>query len=214
MVTFRVVIKTFKRTPDYLNETMKNLARAGVLASPHLVRLDVHDGVGITMHQNAQRCIELAAEGDHDFAMVLEDDLDFCDNFLENVALWLEDFAVEEKNMYVLGANYSQIHMVTERGGRAWAYPVGAFYGAQALLWRRKDAEELAQWLGPDPDYNGIKNHGHDLKLQQWGKTHGIEFFTASAPCMVQHIGEQSGINNRFFQFPWGGRDWKYEKAS
>jgi len=117
--------------------------------------------------------------------------------------------------MYVLGANYAQIQMVHERqGDGAWAYPVGGFYGAQALVWRKRDALQLAEWLGPDPDYNGTKNHGHDLKLQQWGKKLGIDYFTASVPCMVQHIGEQSGIGNRFFQFPWGGREWSYKRKA
>jgi hypothetical protein len=130
------------------------------------------------------------------------------------VAAWLEDYVVPEPQMYVLGANYPQIQAAHEQKKTAWAYPVRAFYGAQALVWKREVAAQLAEWLGPDPTYNGIREHGHDLLLQTWGKGQGIEHFIASAPCMVQHIGGESGIGNQFFQFPWGGRDWRYERRA
>jgi hypothetical protein len=149
--------------------------------------------------------------------MVLEDDLDFCDEFLEQVVPWLEDHP--DYLMYVLGANYAQIQGIAERGGSGWRYPADVFYGAQALVWRREEAAQLAEWLGPDPFYvNGdgkkVRDHGHDLLLQRWARERKAEYFLASTPCMVQHIGEESGINNRFFQFPWGGRNWRYERRA
>lgn len=234
MVKIGVVIKTKDRSPrrNYLGDTYKNLERAGVLASSHLAFLKIMDsGSSVqffkdnlplqfdarnvfshprTLHQNAARCIQLASEGFHTYAMVIEDDLDFSDGFLESVVAWLQDHP--GSLMYALGANYAQIQGVAERGQSAWNYPVGAFYGAQALVWRREDAAQLAQWLGPDPNYNGVKDHGHDLLLQRWARERGFEFFLAAAPCMVQHIGNESGIGNRFFQFPWGGREWRYER--
>lgn len=240
MVKINVAIKTADRSPrrNFLGETLRNLARAGVLDSPHLgfitvvnsvaderwlrshVPLSLWPGVDSanrTLHQNAQRCIELASIGsipEPGWAMVLEDDLDVCDDFLGQTVAWLEDRAVESPQMYVLGANYEQIERVAAAGGSAWAYPVNAFYGAQALVWRRKDAAQLAAWLGPNPSYNGITDHGHDLKLQAWGKEQGLMHFIASAPCLVQHVGGESSIGNRFFQFPWGGRDWRYGKVT
>lgn len=236
MVTIGAVIKTKDRSPkrNYLGETYKNLERAGVLASSHLAFLKIMDsGSPVqffkdnlplqldarnlfthprTLQQNAARCIQLASVGTHDFAMVLEDDLDFCDEFLEQVVAWLEDNP--HYLMYVLGANYDQIRHIVEKGGSVWHYPVTAFYGAQALVWRREDAAQLAEWLGPDPHRNGTRDHGHDLLLQEWGKSRGVEHFLASAPCMVQHIGVQSGIGNRYFQFPWGGREWRYAQVT
>jgi hypothetical protein len=249
MRTVSIAIKTKDRSPrkNYLGETLANMERAGVFRTRHLADLHIVDSgtetwartvsMGVmdtvfqvdsasrTLHQNAARCIELAGSGSADWAMVLEDDLDFCDQFLESVVAWLEDHRVEMPQMYALGANYSQLNCV-DKGQGYWPYPVGAFYGAQALVWRREVAAELAKWLGPDPfivareeevrlghsPRSGIqvRNHGHDLLLQRWGKQQGLTHFVASAPCMVQHVGNESGIGNKFFQFPWGGRDWRY----
>jgi hypothetical protein len=240
MSTFSIAIKTKDRSPrkNYLAETVQNLSRAGVLRSELLASMIIVnstedsawmvaddfplegrpwliDSVDRSLHQNAAASIRWAAEPDADYAMVLEDDLDFSDDFLESVSAWIEDNAVSRPQMFALGANYSQI----QSARTVWAYPVSAFYGAQALVWKREDAQQLAEWLGPDPFYIGkdgqiIRNHGHDLLLQRWGKQQGLSHFVASAPCMVQHIGEESGIGNRFFSFPWGGRDWRYERRA
>jgi len=236
VVKLVIAIKTKDRSPNknYVRDTLANLERAGVMDSPHLLDLGIVDSGSRpafvkdlratdwpvdsavrTLHQNAARCIEaVGADKRADYGMVLEDDLDFCDRFLEQVVAWLEDHEVDYPQMYVLGANFDQIRRVAEMGGQAWAYPVTAFYGAQALVWKRQHAAQLAGWLGPDPQYNGVTDHGHDLLLQQWGKSIQLTHFVASAPCMVQHIGNESGIGNRFFQFPWGGRDWEYRRAA
>lgn len=212
MVTFNIAVKTSDRSPrkNFLEETLRNFERAGGLSSKHLASLTIVDSSERTLHENAQTCIEFAGLDGASHAMVLEDDLDFCDGFLESAAGWIEDHPGHL--MYVLGANYEQIEGRAARGERYWSYPVGAFYGAQALVWPQAVAAELAAWLGPHPAYNGCTDHGHDLLLQQWGKKEGLTHFLASAPCMVQHIGNESGIGNRFFQFPWGGRSWRYAK--
>jgi hypothetical protein len=221
---------------NYLGETLTNLERSGALrfrsplSSLHIVdsgspelakflvsqvpdsfvpRAEFHSGRW-TLHQTAQRAIAAVA-GDPcaNWCLVLEDDLDFCDRFLESVVGWLDDHARDDRLMYAFGANYIQIASHFRAG--EWDYPVGAFYGAQALAWKREDAAQLAEWLGPDPNYNGIRDHGHDLLLQQWGKSRGLTHFLASAPSFVQHVGVESGINNRFFEFvTWPGRDWYY----
>lgn len=209
-----IVIKSMRRVgTNYLATTIDNLDRAGVGASAHLASFGIQDGTGLTLHQNAQRAIARAAAPGADYAMVLEDDLDFVDDFLENALAWVENHP--DELMYVLGANYAQIQAAMARGRDFWPYPVTAFYGAQALVWHREDAEELAKWLGPDPSYNGITDHGHDLKLQAWGKHRGATHFIASAPSMVQHIGRQSGIGNRFFQFEsFPGHEWVYKRRT
>jgi hypothetical protein len=216
VATVSIAIKTRDRAPrkDFLEETMENLRRAGIHKSAHFDSLFVVDGAERTLHQNAQTCIEVASiRKTAKYTMVLEDDLDFVNDFLENAVAWLE--ANPGFEMYALGANYAQIVSAVRKGRDYWLYPVGAFYGAQALVWRRETAEQLAKWLGPDPEYNGVRDHGHDLKLQQWGRERGAEFFLASAPSMVQHIGNESGIGNRFFQFEsFPGHEWKYERRS
>jgi hypothetical protein len=233
--TIAVAIKTAKRgkdRKDYLQETLENLYRSVKgsralsfplftvhtegpvcrllsLAVPAPVR--VLDGPHRTLHQNACMSIAIAADAETDWAMVLEDDLDFCDDFIGSVLRWLYRNEREGCPMYAFGANYTQIQSCVARKAQFWTYPVSAFYGAQALVWRSAVAKNLAEWLGPDPDYNGVRDHGHDLLLQKWGHLY-TRFFLASAPSFVQHIGEESGIGNRFFRFPsWPGRDWRYE---
>src|SRR5690606_22110405 len=129
--------------------------------------------------------IAIAAASGARWAMVIEDDIDVCADFLESVETWLEEHARADRLMYALGANYAQIEFVAAQGGTEWAYPVPAFYGAQALAWAREDAAQLAEWLGPDPSYDGKRDHGHDLLLQRWGATRGLRFFAAAAPCFV-----------------------------
>lgn len=211
-----VVVKTYDRAPrrNYLDETIENFHRSmghrGDQANSYSEALLVQHGEGLTLHQNAARAIRLGVQQGRPWVLVLEDDLDFCQDFLGSVARWLGDWADEQYPMYVFGANYQQVRKRWEAGCCYWSYPVGSFYGAQALCWRREVAGELVDWLGEDPHYNGVRSHGHDLLLQRWGKERGAQYFRASAPSLVQHIGEQSSINNRFFQFPWGGREWSY----
>lgn len=226
---------------NYLGETVRNMERAGVFRSLLLHSLTIVDSGSPdfsdffrvemydadrraangrmtqvmsgrwTLHQTAAAAIREVAATGAQWCMVLEDDLDFCDRFLESVVGWLEDHARDDRRMYAFGANYAQIASRLSAG--EWDYPVGSFYGAQALAWKRKDAAQLAEWLGPDPSYRGVRDHGHDLLLQQWGKAVGLTHFLASAPSFVQHVGSDSGINNRFFQFAtWPGRGWKYSR--
>jgi len=222
-------IKTCPRAgTDYLQQTLTNLQRA---THDQTLALAVTDGRGLTLHQNAAQAIRLGVDLGTPWVLVLEDDLDFCDDFLGSVARWLTDHAemtgrlsasdnglvIEPHLMYVFGANYSQIEREMARGRTWWDYPAHAFYGAQALCWRRAVAAELVAWLGSDPYYEGadgqeIRDHGHDLLLQRWGRTKEHTHFLASAPSFVQHVGEVSGIGNRFFRFEnWPGRAWRYE---
>jgi hypothetical protein len=169
----------------------------------------------LTLHQNAARSIRLAATAGAEWAMVIEDDIDFCDDFLGSTLRWVHDVEAtgEKFPMYVLGANYAQIQAARHSGQIFWHYPCKAFYGNQALLWRADVAQRLGEWLGPDPSYNGVRDHGHDLLLQRWGhEKMKADCFCASVPSFVEHVGEKSGIGNRHFHFPsWPGRDWKYE---
>lgn len=240
-VMIDVAVKTIDRGPkrNYLGETLSNLTRSGVFKSPNLGQmtlvdqsldsaafmrsqkaehLTVDNSASRTMHQNAQRCIELVGSGSAEWGLVIEDDIDTCDWFLESVADWLEDHEVEGPMMYVFGANYAQIRHAVKLGRTAWTYPCSAFYGALACAWRREVAKELAAWLGPDPGYinkdgGKIRNRGHDLMLGRWGHAMKLKHFLASCPCFIQHIGLESGLDNKKIQYAgFAGRDWRYRR--
>jgi len=234
--TIAIGIKTADRSPrhNYLADTFGNLARAGVLLSPHLHSITIYDsgaedwtrhapyiahvdrpmpGCRRTLHENASAAIRETAAKGADWTLVLEDDLDFCARFLESTLAWAERVVKEHRPylMYVLGANYSQIVDARRTKKLVWNYPVGSFYGAQALLWRTETARELGEWLGPSPNYNGVENHGHDLLLGRWGREREETHFAASVPSFVQHIGKESGIGNKTFGFTsWPGRTWSF----
>ena len=228
--------------PNYLRRTLENLQRAGVFDSRHLAGdvVLVDSGVGPdprvflateangfprvrvdsaprTLHQNAAHAIRVAAQNEQaDWALVLEDDIDVCARFLESVAKWLEDHAVDGLMLYSFGANYAQIRQCRARGEAVWMYPCHAFYGALACAWRREHAAALAEWLGQDPgliqkDGEKVRDRGHDLLLGRWGRTMGLAHFRASAPCFIQHIGLESGLGNRKIEYGgWSGPTWSY----
>lgn len=183
--------------------------------SSHRLLIDLCADEGRTLHQTASLAIRRGAETLAPWVLVIEDDIDVCDQFVDGVVAWLEDHATPAQVLYAFGANYAQIQRAVIKGATLWPYPVGAFYGAQAVAWSHEDALQLADWLGPDPSYDGVRNHGHDLLLGRWGRSRGLTHFAASAPSFVEHIGKGSGINNKFFRFAsWPGPGWRYRSRA
>lgn len=219
--------------PNFLGATIQNLRRAGVFKSPHLGRVWIVDGgssqparflaaAGLgnvmdfayvfdtrprTLQQNAQRAIEVVGGGESKWGMVMEDDIDVIDGFLDRAVEWLETHQLHDPCMYVFGANYTAIQEAWSRRLPVWMYPVDDFYGALCCAWTRGQAAQLAEWLGPDPyivnkEGYEVRHHGHDLHLARWGKAMGLSHFLCTAPNYVQHIGEHSGLNNRMIRYP------------
>jgi len=196
---------------------------------------------GCTRQQNGARAIRYAAavEG-ADWVMKLEDDLDFLDSFIESTVAWLEDHGNAAVPMFALGATFQfvgqskyqeegesvlgpgssfpTVRAMLARGDRIAGYPVRGFWGAQALIWKRPMAQHLADYLGEDPAlWDGKEYHrdrGHDLMLQLWGQELGAKAFGIAIPAFVQHIGKQSNIQNPFFEFPFPGRSWTYQRRT
>lgn len=204
-----------------------------------------HEYVGpparCTRQQNAARAIRYGAMNrSGDWVMKLEDDLDFVDGFMDTVVAWLEDYGNAAVPMFSLASTYEtvstsiyaqpgetvlspgpsfpRVRAMMARGDAIAAYPVAGFWGAQALVWRRQMAENLAAWLGQDPYlWDGKEQHrerGHDLLLQVWGKQLRAKAFGVAIPSFVQHIGRQSNIQNKFFEFPFPGRSWSYQRRT
>lgn len=202
--------------PDYI--------RRAVSGDPALdgAPLEIDSAGERSLHANAARAIQRAAATEGaDYALVLEDDTDFCDDFLGSVARWLADHDDGLPNMFAFGANYRQIGAAWRRGETSWPYPCNSFYGAVACAWRREWALDVLDWYGPDPAYlnqdgSRIYDRGHDLMLGRWGRErHGLRHYVASAPCFVQHVGEESGLGNRVITYgSWCGPGWSYPRGN
>lgn len=195
---------------------------------------------GCTRQQNGARAIRFGAETDADWVLKLEDDLDFVDAFMDTTVGWLADHGNAAVPMFSLASTYEtvstsiykadgetvlgpgdsfpRVRAMMARGDAIAAYPVMGFWGAQALLWRRPIAKNLADWLGHDPFlWDGREQHrerGHDLLLQVWGNQLGAKAFAVAIPSFVQHIGRQSNIKNKFFEYPFPGRGWSYQRRT
>ena len=227
---------------NYLGATLANFERAGVFKSEHLHSLALVDsgspkpweflerevgslieycGLDIperrrNLHRNAARAIELAGSAGADWAMVVEDDIDVCADFLESVVAWLEDHAQPSPMMYVFGANYRQIRVLYQKRKTVWRYPARGFYGALCCVWSPVDALDVVDWYGDDPAYlnkegGKIYGRGHDLMLGRWGQERGVTHFQASVPCFIQHIGLDSGLGNRKIEYAgWRGPGYSY----
>lgn len=251
-------LSAFSGRENYLSTTLTNLKRSGVFLSPHLESLHVvsggelpgfgqqmhpclfHDKVfyhacppeGRTRQQNGAMAIRVASIRDVDYVIKLEDDLDFCADFLGSVARWLTKFGGRDVKMFALaqafapyqearysgsgesvlgpGESFKFVRKLIHQGHQFYRHDVkqeGGFWGAQALCWRIDRARELVDFLGDDPNWAGDRNAGHDLLVGEWA-----EFIGAAIPSFVQHIGETSNFkHDRFFQFPWPGRDWWFQ---
>lgn len=136
-------------------------------------------------------------------------------------------YATPGETVFGPGESFPYVRAQLATGRRALTHACLGFWGAQALLWRREVAEHLAAWLGPDPYlWDGRQEHrnrGHDLLLQVWGRKwcqeNGVkEVFGVAIPAFVQHLGRHSNLDQPeighvqpFFEFPFPGREWRYE---
>ena len=254
-----IAIETKDRRPggqvNYLGMTLQNMRRSGIFESPHFDRLRIVSGgeqadfyeeevmpytnaefyscrEGCTRQQNGARAIRLgAADTNADLVLKLEDDLDFCADFLGSTVRWFSElkgirmcslggsFEIVEDSRYLEegetilgpGKSFDKARQMLSQGATTVYQPIMGFWGAQALLWPRDLAEQLALWFGDDPNYNGCRDRAHDLMFHRWGQESGVAFFAVPVPSFVQHIGRQSGLANPFFEFAWPGREWSYK---
>lgn len=168
--------------------------------------------------QNFATALEVGARSGARWVVVLEDDVDFVDDFVDGVGRWLDDCAVPRAMFYPLCGNHMTIAHRALAGLNSWDYPIEAFWGFQAIATRPVEALSFAEWLRQNPDYihaDGRKDsEAHDLEMHRWAVANRIRSFVGSCPSFVQHVGVESVINptrDWDVSFPsWPGRDWSY----
>lgn len=227
---------------NYVRETLQNFQRAGVFVSRRLYQFHLVDSGSLdknflqreagdfypivyhtpskprTPNENAGAALRLGSKSSASWVLFCEDDLDVVDDFLDGVAAWLIKNAREDRRLYTFGsaavsANYE---------GEILDVTVESFFGTTCYAMRREDAASMADYIEGNPLYNGGRFEGkggvpvaHDLHYHQWSRAlyPDINFFAASCPSFVQHVGIESAISNRSHEITyksWPGREWRY----
>lgn len=168
---------------------------------------------GLTPNQNAGSAIQCAAMLDPEWVIFLEDDLDFCSEFLESVDLWLRDWARDDRRVYSLCCAFKQGNPFINPMP-FWDMPAGVFFGTQGFIMRKDDASSFAQFL---MDLDPIQVPTTlDFQLAHWlFQNHpNAPYITATCPSFVQHVGFESSIHNgRFHSYRSFDRGFKYLQA-
>lgn len=215
IVTSLITIdRTLFGKENYLTTTIDNLGRSNFFTSKHHRGLRIFDSIGYAANENAGRALlnsgELALERDAQWVLFLEDDLDFCADFLDGVSLYLSRFATEEYRIISLACPYNQV----THSKNFWLYPIDAFFGTQCFAIRPHDAISLGSFLFSNPTSH--KPTEYDLMVYDWMRVEypHLRHHLASAPSFVQHIGRESICTDLAIthQSPsWPGREWSYK---
>jgi len=240
MPSLALSLITVDRSPrrNYLGQTLQSLAAGGIRNTSVPWSLDIVDsgstdsffeteGVPewlrdprVRLHRpsdgesrgpnaNAAEALRQAAGRQADWVLFLEDDILVCAHFLDSVSGWLDDHSSESHRVVAFGAAYRELIALREAGRARWEYPISAFYGTQCIALRTHDAADVATyWQHED------RQCLYDLLLKYWARERypAHEYFAASVPSFVQHVGRDSAIHyGRFHEFAaWAGSDWSY----
>jgi len=163
-------------------------------------------GVRLSPNEAFLHVVEEGLKTQAPWVITLEDDVQVSTRFLVQVHDWLQRHAADWMQVIPLYCPYREVAKVQEQGATGWGYPVQAFYGTQALLWRRQALASYRDWYAA----GGIDGQGGggwcDMQIKAWHKTMWPEqtYFATPVPSLVQHIGTFSalGLHANFHQAP------------
>ena len=102
----------------------------------------LHQGErGQTANRTSIEAITAGLESGAPWIISTEDDIAVCGRFIESVDAWLARHAREDRKVYTLYTPYEEVRLQHRAGRESWEYPVGKFYGTQALVIRAEDAD-------------------------------------------------------------------------
>lgn len=156
----------------------------------------------------------------YDWVLMLEDDLDFCRDFLLSVRRWLQVYARPDRNVFRFFGSFTP----HDKRVHAFEHVLTKLRASQAIALRREDAKDFLAW--------GWANHGTWRGSGPLSAKPGIAFdkFVAtwalsrwpgrpgvlSWPFFVDHIGVQSSLHvtGGLIKHPgFAGRSWSYVGA-
>jgi hypothetical protein len=181
---------------------------------PQFAVKDKRDGrLRRSRNANGVECLRVGAATGAPWVLFIEDDVDFCADFLGSVDRWLTRHARRDRPMYSFATPYKMVCQAWESGQTSWNFPVKGFYGNQALAFTNRDARSAADFIEQRMK-TWDTGQGFDLLLKEWA-THAkrAEFFLSSVPSFVQHIGKESSLHlGRFHEVSgFAGTEWSYQ---
>lgn len=216
--------------PNYIDRTLESLEKSGFFDSelcPALVltnsnpargeylekfrrlpRTTVTDpGTAAGLSVNAGTAIVAAARTGADYIIVIEDDIIFCNRWIESIDAWLRSHASAEHRLFSFFTPYREVTNAVNAGRDSWEYPLQAFYGAQCWAVRGGDGRSVGEFIR-------TSRGNYDVELKQWvERTYPqVSHHLASCPSFVQHIGLISALGSLnppvLDDFP--GEEWSY----
>jgi SAM-dependent methyltransferase len=234
-VRIAITMRTANRAPkpNYVGETVRRLVAQGVAPErihlcathPDVVWLERElGGIPVTLdvprvprtpNQNGLAQIQTIDPTSADWILLLEDDLNFCADFLGSVERWIQDWARPNRHLYRLFG-----FRVTPARSAPGAYDdltLPRFAGSQAVLLRMDDAQDFLAWgqanLETWGGFRGNAKIAFDKLLATWLHAQWPgEPPVMSHPLFVKHVGFQSSlhpkaaVNDRLF----AGAAWSY----
>lgn len=227
---------------NYVFDTIKRMKSSGVFDSELLERLVIvidntnekfmqlmkstTKGLNVEIMQTARQMGSAGAASiahkrlrhiDADWYMVMEDDLDFCNDFLNVVDTWLAKNYNPKRLVYLLGVwrdyinNYSKSNIDyvdffghDEKGTTKTFQndtPTKLMRGSQCYVMRPNDSISFQSYLERLTDQSKYVVH-HDMRIRHWLNTEAMkrndkEYAYVRAPSphsFVDHVGIQSSV--------------------
>lgn len=162
---------------------------------------------------NVTKALEYVEATGTAWGLFLEDDIDVIADFFDGVGLWLDNNAVDDVDLYPLGASYPNIEDLFRQGKvSSWEYPVTKFYGTQAIVIRREVIGSLTRYIRDNVYECAPDGTSYDILMSKWARLRGAQYFLTPVPSFIQHIGERSVIRPRdkVHKFFWPGRYYEH----
>ncbi|HWX20675.1 MAG TPA: glycosyltransferase family 9 protein [Candidatus Binatia bacterium] len=182
-------------------QTLQNLAETDWGAEPVYVELDHHQGDDHELRQTrcAFRALQAGLEGDPDYILFLEDDLDFNRHLRYNLQSWKP---LNTRQITLAGLYNPQLReLACDVRNQARLIDPKSIFGSQAFLLSRETAKHVIRHWKQVPGKQ-------DIKISRLaGRLGGPVLY--HAPSLVEHTGRDSVWGGRFHRAIDFDRSWR-----
>jgi len=230
-----IAMRTADRAPkpNYIGGTIRRLLAQGIAPSAiHLCAThpDVRwlerelQGAAVTLHipdrplspnENGLAQIRVLDSTSADWALLLEDDLGFCADFLGSVQRWIAKAARPDRHVYRLFG--FSLRPPKNKAVVSYDWKLPGLCGSQAVLLRMDDAQDFLAWSDVNLEtwggFRGNAKIAFDKLLASWALARwpGVPG-VVSHPLFVQHVGDVSSLHPRAVRMDnlFAGAGWRF----